>query len=101
MVLEGAEVEHLGVVAEVDGHEIALRVVAREQRFAAQPRVVTAERHRRRVQGGISSDVGTLERDLPRLRAVLLDRQVPEPGVVADEELDDGVDEMTAGADLR
>ncbi len=100
VVLERAEVEHLGVVAEVDGHEIALRVVAREQRLAAQSRVVAAERHRRRMQRGVSPDVGALQRDLPRVRPVLLDRQVPEPGVVADQELDHGVDEMTGGADL-
>ena len=89
------------MIAEVDRHEIALGVVAREQRLAAQARIVTTKRHRRRMQGGISTDVGALQRDLPRLRPVLLDRQVAEPRVVADEELDHGIDEMTGADDLR
>ena len=71
-----------------------------EAGFAAQPRVVAAERDGRRPQRRVTTEVRALQRDLPRVRPVLLHREVAHVRVVADDELDDGVDEVVA-ADRR
>ena len=98
VVLQRAEVEHLVAVAEVDRGEVALaRPSPIEQRLAAQPRVVAAQRDRRRPQRRVAAEVRALQRDLPRARPVLLHRDVAHVGVVADDQLDDRVDEV-AGA---
>ena len=65
VVLEGAEVEHLVPVAEVDGEEVALRPGAGEQRFGAHAGVVAAERDGRGAQRRVAADVGALQADLP------------------------------------
>ena len=101
VVLQRAEVEHLRAVAEVDGEQVALAALAVEARLAAQPRVVAAERDGRRPQRRVAADVRALQRDLPRLRAVLLHRQVPDVGAVADDQLDDRVDEVVASPASR
>ena len=94
VVLERAEVEHLLAVAEVHGELVALPTLTCEERFTAQARVVAAECDRRRLDGRVSSELGALEAEMPRLRAVLLHRQEAQARVVVDEELGDGIDEM-------
>ena len=96
VVLERAEVEHLRAVAEVDGEQVALGALPVEAGLAAESGVVAAERDRGRPQAGVASEVRALERDLPRVRAVLLHRQVADVRAVADEQLDDRVDEVVA-----
>jgi hypothetical protein len=97
VVLQRAEVEHLVAVAEVDGGEIALAALAVETRLAAQPRVVPAERDGRGPQRGVAADVRALQRDLPGVRPVLLYRDVPHVGTVAEHDLDNRVDEVPEG----
>ena len=94
VVLEGAEVEHLFAVTEVDGGEVAVAALAVERRLAAQPCVVAAERDRGGTERRVAPDVRALERDLPRVRAVLLYRHVPDVRAVADDQLHDCVDEV-------
>ena len=94
VVLERAEVEHLLAVAEVHRELVALGALAAEPRLAAQPGVVAAERDRRRAHGRVAADVGALEAEVPRPRAVLLHREVPQVRVVVDEQLGDRVDEV-------
>ena len=84
VVLQRAEVEHLVAVAEVDGGEVALAALAVEPRLAAQARVVAAERDGRRAQRRVAPDVRALQRDLPRVRAVLLHRDVAHVRAVAE-----------------
>ena len=99
VVLQGAEVEHLVAVAEVDRREVGLGARSREQRLAAEARVGAAQRDHRRPERRVPAEVRALQRDLPRAGAVLLHREVADVRVVADDQLDDRVDEVTGGAD--
>ena len=94
VVLQRAEVEHLVTVAEVDRGEVALRALAGEQRLGAKPGVRAAERDHRGAQRRVAAQVRALQCDLPRVRAVLLHRDVAHVGTVAQDELDDRVDEV-------
>ena len=64
VILEGAEVEHLFVVAEVHGELVALGGLTGEQCLAAQAGVLAAERDRRRLDGRVAPEVRALEREL-------------------------------------
>ena len=94
VVLEGPEVEHLALVAEVHREQVALRAGAFQQRLAAQPGVLAAERDRRGAQRRVAADVRSLQDDRPGLRPVLLDREVLHVRVLAHDDLDHAVDEV-------
>ena len=67
------------------------------RRRAYEPPSATTDDFERRV----ASEVRALQRDLPGVRPVLLHREVAHVRVVTDDQLDDGVDEVTGAGGTR
>ena len=98
MLLERAEVVHLGPVAKVRGQELGTPALARQDRLGAKTCVLAAERRRERADRGVPTCADPLMRKLPSAGTELLDGVVGQQRCVPDGDVDDRNHEKRAVA---
>ena len=91
VLLERVVVEVLVAVGEVRARDTRGRALAGEVVLDPHLALLRAEAARDPVELGVAPDAGAVRGEVPRLAREVLERHVLDLGLLADEELDDGV----------
>ena len=101
VLLGGVEVDVLAAVRRVGAGDLGLGALAGELGLHAHAAAARAEADRDPVEPAVAGDLGALGAEDPRVLVEVLAADVAQLGVLADDELDDGVEHRLAVVGAR